>query len=79
MIHVSLTTLLLLGMIVGLALLGCFWMYAVWKERRQEGRARQDLVSCRICGNVYENLSRSPMTACPQCGSLNEATKPKPI
>lgn len=79
MVHVSLTTLLMLGMIVGLVLLGIFWMYAVWKQRRLEGRARQDLISCRICGNIYENAARSPMTACPQCGSLNESTKPKPI
>ncbi len=79
MIQVSLTTLLLLGMVVGLLLLGGFWLYAVLKQRRIEGRARQDLVSCRICGNIYENTVRSPMTACPQCGSLNESTKPKPI
>ena len=79
MIRVTLTTLVLLGMAVGVALLGGFWLVAVWIERRAENRARRDLVSCRICGHVYENTARRPLTACPQCGSLNEPTKPKPI
>ncbi len=79
MIHVTLTTLLLLGMAVGVALLGGFWLAAVWMERREENRTREDLVACRICGHIYENTGKKPMTACPQCGSLNEATKPKPI
>lgn len=79
MIHVTLPTLLLLGMIAGLTFLTTIWLYAVWKERRGENRARHDLISCRICGNIYENTDRRPVTACTQCGSLNEATKPKPI
>lgn len=79
MIQVTLSSLLLLGMAVGVALLGVFWVVAVWLERRAESRARQDLVSCRICGHVYENPERRDVTACPRCGSLNEPTKPKPI
>lgn len=79
MIHVTLTTLVLLGMAVGVALLGGFWMAAVWRERREENRARRDLVCCRICGHVYQTGEKRPVTACPQCGSLNERTKPKPI
>ena len=79
MIQVTLSSLLLLGMAVGVALLGGFWVVAVWLERRTENRARQDLVSCRICGHVYENTDKRNVTACPRCGSLNEPTKPKPI
>lgn len=79
MIQVSLTSLLLLGMIVGVGLLGFIWLVAVFVQRRYESRARQDLVSCRICGNIYENEQKQSLTACPRCGSLNEAMKPKPI
>ena len=79
MIQVTLTTLVLLGMAVGVALLGFIWLVAVWRERRGENRTRQDLVCCRICGHVYENTDRRRVTACPQCGSLNEPTKPDPI
>lgn len=79
MIQVTLTTLVLLGMAVGIALLGAIWLTAVWRERRDESRTRQDLVCCRICGHVYENADRHPVSACPQCGSLNEPTRPKPI
>jgi hypothetical protein len=79
MIQVSLTNLVLLGMAVGVVMLGCIWVVAVWRDRRYENRIRQDLVCCRICGHVYENAERRPVSACPQCGSLNEPTKPKPI
>jgi hypothetical protein len=79
MIQVTLTTLVLLGMAAGVVLLGCIWLYAVWRERRSENRTRQDLVCCRICGHVYENVERRPVSACSQCGSLNEPTRPKPI
>jgi hypothetical protein len=79
MIQVTLTTLVLLGMAVGVVLLGIIWLIAVWRERRVENRARQDLVGCRICGHVYENAEKRPVSACPQCGSLNEPSKPSPI
>lgn len=79
MIQVTLTTLVLLGMAAGVALLGGIWLTAVWRERREENRTRQDLVCCRICGHVYENSEKRPVSACPQCGSLNEPTRPDPI
>ena len=79
MIQVTLTTLILLGMAAGVVLLGVIWFFAVLKERRRENRGRQDLVGCRICGHVYENAERRRVSACPQCGSLNEPTKPSPI
>ena len=79
MINVTLTTLVLLGMAAGVVLLGVIWLIAVLRERRGENLARQDLVGCRICGHVYENAERRPVSACPHCGSLNEPTKPSPI
>ena len=79
MIQVTLTTLVLLGMAIGVALLGGIWLSAVWRERREENRTRQDLVCCRICGHVYENAEKRPVSACTQCGSLNEPTRPSPI
>ena len=79
MIPVSLSTLLLLGMAAGVALLGGLWLAAVWRERRHERRIKTDLVHCRICGNIYENTERKTVTACPSCGSLNEAVEPRPL
>ncbi len=79
MIQVSLFTLLFIGMSVGVAMLGVFWAIAVWAERRTEMSARADLVHCRICGHIYENGANKVVSACSQCGSLNEPTKPKPI
>ena len=79
MIQVSLTTLLLLGMVIGVALLGALWVLAIWRERRAEARTRQGLVACRVCGTVYEKTPAEGITACPQCATLNEATRPRPI
>lgn len=79
MIPVSLSTLVMLGMVAGIALLGVLWLIAVWRERRHERRARAELVQCRVCGNIYENSERKNITACAACGSLNEASRPRPI
>lgn len=81
MIQVSLTTLLMIGMSSGLCLLAFFWLWGLFETRSNDGgrRAREDLVHCRICGHIYENADKKRITACLQCGSLNEPTKPKPI
>ncbi|MEY4484900.1 MAG: hypothetical protein RL693_2352, partial [Verrucomicrobiota bacterium] len=63
MIQVSLTTLLLIGMSVGVALLGVVWAIAVWRERYSESKARADLVHCRICGFIYENGENKTVSA----------------
>ena len=79
MIHVTLTDLILLGMAAGIGLLTLFWMVAVYKERRHEYRARNDLIHCRICGTIFENTEKLKVMHYPSCGSQNEAVKPSPI
>ena len=79
MIQVSLTNLILLGMVAAVGLLTLFWMIAVIRERRHELRARNDLIHCRICGSIFENAARLKVMHCPSCGSQNEAVRPSPI
>ena len=79
MIEVSLTTLIYLGFTVGIGLLAIIWFISVVLQRRREFRTRQDLVHCRICGFIFTNTTHQDLAACPSCGSLNEATRPKPI
>jgi len=79
MIQVSLTTLIVLGMVAGVSLLAVIWVISVWFERRGEFKARHGLVHCRICGHIFHETEKKEITACPNCGSLNEATRPKPI
>ena len=79
MIAVSLSTLLIMGMAAGLALLVGFWAVAVWRQRRHERKSSAGLIYCRICGGIYRNEDRKPVTACPSCGSLNESVRPRPI
>ena len=78
MIPVALSTLVMLGMALGIVLLGLLWLIAVWRERRGEKLLHTDLVSCRICGNIYEKTDKK-ISACPSCGSLNESSRPRPI
>ena len=79
MIAVSLTQLILLGMFCSVGLLAVTWLVSVVYQRRNDIRARRDLVHCRICGRVFQNAEKKEIAACPNCGSLNEATRPKPI
>jgi rRNA maturation endonuclease Nob1 len=79
MIPVSLTTLLIIGLAVGVLLLGLLWLLAVTSQRRHEKKVQQFLVQCRICGNIYDNPDKKTMSACPSCGSLNEATHTRAI
>ena len=74
MIPVSLTTLLIIGLAVGVLLLGLLWVLAVLFQRRHEKRVQQHVVQCRICGIVYDNIEKKPVSACPSCGSLNETS-----
>ncbi len=79
MIPVSLATLLIIGLAVGVLLLGLLWLLAVMTQRRHEKKVHQHFVQCRICGNIYDNPDRKTMSACPSCGSLNEAARARPI
>ena len=79
MIPVSLTTLLMLSMVVGVGLLSLSWVVAIMIERRNDRKSRRDLIQCRICGTIYENPERKDIASCPGCGSFNEATQPSPI
>lgn len=79
MIPVSLTTLIMLSMVIGVGLLSLSWVVAIIIERRNNRRARRDLIQCRICGAIFENPERKDIAACPGCGSFNEATQPSPI
>lgn len=79
MIPVSLATLLIIGLAVGVLLLGLLWLLAVTSQRRHEKKVHEFLIQCRICGNIYDNPDRKTVSACPSCGSHNEATRARPI
>lgn len=79
MIPVSLATLLIIGLALGVLFLGLLWLLAVVSQRRHEKREQQHLVQCRICGHIYDNPEKKNMSACPSCGSLNEATRTRAI
>ena len=79
MIPVSLATLLIIGLVVGVLLLGLLWFLAVLSQRRGEKKVHQYLVQCRICGSIYDNPDKKTVSVCPSCGSLNESGRSRPI
>ncbi len=56
----------------GLAVL---WLHyevsGAWHRRRR----LPSLYRCERCAGVYEDGRRVPLSACPYCGTLNEAVK----
>jgi len=43
-------------------------------HRRQKKR---EIITCRICGNVYRDTSREKMPPCPVCDRLNYRGDPR--
>jgi hypothetical protein len=80
MIAVSLGTLILLMLAVGLALVLVLWLSGVSGVHRVEKQKHQGLITCRICSVRYEEAPHateaSSVSICPACGTPNES---KPI
>lgn len=72
MIKVTLSQLIFIGMILGIAVVGVIWLHAVWRDRRTHKRARSNIVLCRICGSAYQPAARDDVTICPVCDTPNE-------
>lgn len=79
MIRISLSNLILLGMVGGMALVCLLWVISVWKDRRRENRRRRDVILCRICGSAYPAPVQKELSRCPMCQTPNERTVLPPI
>ncbi len=68
---------LYVGVLVGLVFIAS--AIRTSHRRHAEARARRGLITCVLCGLVYENPSPDPIPACPNCGHPNERTpRPEP-
>lgn len=58
------------GTLAVIAGLGIHWAIIDGMRRR---RRLASLYRCEQCGRVYEDERNVPLSACPACGTLNEA------
>ncbi len=72
MISISLSQLILLCMIPGMIVIGLWWLFAVWRDRRRDRILRLAVLRCRICGCAYPAPSSDEeISHCPSCQSAN--------
>lgn len=81
MIGISLSTLIVTVMLIGVCLVMGLWMLTLWRERRRETHRRRIAILCRICGYTYALGSKKDksVSTCPSCGAKNERNRLTPI
>ncbi len=72
MFRVSLTDLIVVYLILILVLLFAVWIIGDYRRKRREKHVRKHHLVCDICGVSYEDQSKDPIPACPNCGRRNE-------
>lgn len=72
MINVSLGSLILLVLALGVTLVFLWWMLGVRGVRRAETKRYKGVIMCRICSVHYES-AEDEITRCPACGTMNES------
>ena len=72
MFRVSLTDLIVVYLVLILLLLFAVWIFGDYRRKRREKRERKFHLVCDICGVSYEDRSKDPIPACPNCGRRNE-------
>lgn len=79
MIRVTLSQLIFIGMVIGVAMVCFLWLVAVVADRRRDRKTRANIISCRICGCMYANSEGSEVSVCPSCQTPNEKNPAAPI
>ena len=73
---VSLTTMFLAGPLGAILLALCVNLFYAWHDARTRSTKRRfRLYRCTQCRHVYEDTRNVPLSACPLCGTLNEAVR----
>jgi len=74
MIRTSLVIIVFIYLLASLGTILLAWLLAEWRRQREERAASRNLIRCNICSFAYRDNSASPLSTCPECGSLNERT-----
>ena len=72
MIDLTIEEFILWMISVPIVMVGIYTFVSGMKRRSALKVARRNIVTCRVCGHLYQERSRERDPACPECGRLNE-------
>jgi len=62
---------------VPIVMVGVGFVVASLKRRSAVLAAQRSIISCRVCGHMYRDVSKEVDVACPKCGRMNERGRSK--
>lgn len=72
MIDLTMEEFILWAISVPIVMVGMYALVSGLKRRTALKVAQRNIVTCRVCGYLYQDRSRERDPACPECGRLNE-------
>jgi len=72
MIDLALEEFILWIISVPMVVVGCMVFISGWRRRAVLKAARRHIVTCHVCGFIYQDRGRDRAPACPECGRANE-------
>lgn len=75
MIHLHLSTMLVLFVSLPLVVIGLLSLSYSLRSRHRPVSETESIYSCAECRHVYAFARTRPMDRCPRCGSLNDAVR----
>ena len=72
MIDLEFEELILWIISVPIVMVGCMVFISAWRRLILLKTARRHIVTCHVCGFLYQDRGRDRAPACPKCGRANE-------
>ena len=72
MIDLSFEELILWIISVPIVMVGCIVIISRLRRRAVLKSVRRHIVTCHVCGFIYQDRSRDRAPECPECGRANE-------
>lgn len=72
MIDLTMEEFILWMISVPILIVGLHSLLSALKRRSSQNQARRNILTCRVCGHVYQDRSRTRDPECPECGRANE-------
>ena len=51
---------------------GLYTLLAGLRRKYKARKAKNNVISCRVCGHLYQDSSSEKCPACPDCGRIND-------
>ncbi|MFC4994175.1 hypothetical protein [Rubritalea tangerina] len=71
MLEISFQDLAISVLVFAMLMLGFLLVGRNSTDRQLRRRARREIMSCSVCGHLYQDKSGQKIVECPQCGRAN--------